>query len=418
MRTVLLLGAGKIGGAIASLLGHGGDYAVRVGDEREVALDRLRGIPNVEPALVDVDDPAALRCAMGGVDDVVSACPFAVNPTIARAAREAGASYFDLTEDVESTRAVRQIAAGAAEGQVFVPQCGLAPGFVSIAGHHLALGLDRVDEVRLRVGALAQFPTGALKYNLTWSTDGLINEYCNPCEVIRDGRPIEVLPLEGLEQFSLDGVDYEAFNTSGGLGSLWESLAGRVRNLDYKTVRYRGHRDLAHFLIRELRLYERRDLLKDILEAAVPATLQDVVLIFCMATGWKDGVFSQVSDARKIYHARRHGETWSAIQITTASALCAVLDIHREGGCPRAVSSGRSRSPSPTSWPTGSARSTPSRTTRPHTWCDHEPIGDLRVPRPGRGPAGRRPGGLMVGRRALRGPLADRRQAAGHRPGS
>lgn len=331
LRKVLLLGAGKIGKAIASLLGHCGDYAVRVGDAREDALDRLRGLPNVELSRLEVDDPAALREAMVGVDDVVSACPFGVNPTIARAAREAGTSYFDLTEDVASTRAVREIASEAAEGQVFVPQCGLAPGFVSIAGYHLALGFDRLDEVRLRVGALAQFPTGALKYNLTWSTDGLINEYCNPCEVIRDGRPTETLALEGLEQFSLDGIDYEAFNTSGGLGSLWETLGGQVRNLDYKTVRYQGHRDLVHFLIRELRFHERRDLLKDLLETAIPTTVQDVVLIFCVVTGWKEGAFLQISDARKVYHAERHGETWSAIQITTASALCALVDMHREG---------------------------------------------------------------------------------------
>jgi saccharopine dehydrogenase-like NADP-dependent oxidoreductase len=332
LRKVLLLGAGKIGRAIASLLGHSGDYSVRVGDLDEAALGQLRGLPNIELAKVDVHDPRALKNAMADIDDVVSACPFGVNPMIARAAWEAGPSYFDLTEDVASTRAVRELADEAAEGQVFVPQCGLAPGFVSIAGHHLANRLDRIDEVRLRVGALAQFPTGALKYNLTWSTDGLINEYCNACEVIRDGRAIEVLPLEGLEQFSLDGVDYEAFNTSGGLGSLWETLEGRVRNLDYKTVRYRGHRDLAHFLVRELRLYERRDLLKDLLETAVPSTLQDVVLVFCVVTGWKDGVYTQISDARKVYHAERFGSTWSAIQITTASALCAMLDIHREGG--------------------------------------------------------------------------------------
>ena len=331
VRNVLLLGAGKIGGAIASLLGHSGDFAVRVGDASEAALERLRGLPNVELTRFDVDNPKALRKVMIGVDDVVSACPFGVNPTIARAAQQAGASYFDLTEDVASTRAVREIATEAIDGQVFLPQCGLAPGFVSIAGHHLALGFDKLDEVRLRVGALAQFPTGALKYNLTWSTDGLINEYCNPCETIRDGRPIEVLPLEGLEQFSLDGVDYEAFNTSGGLGSLWETFNGQVRNLDYKTVRYRGHRDLVHFLIRELRLNERRALLKDILETAVPATLQDVVLIFCVVTGWKNGVFTQISDARKVYHGVQFGATWSAIQITTASALCAVLDMHREG---------------------------------------------------------------------------------------
>ena len=80
----------------------------------------------------------------------------------------------------------------------------------------------------MRVGALPLFPSNALKYNLTWSTDGLINEYCNPCQAIHDGQLREVWPLEGLEQFSLDGVEYEAFNTSGGLGTLCETLRGRV----------------------------------------------------------------------------------------------------------------------------------------------------------------------------------------------
>lgn len=334
MRQVLLLGAGKIGRAIAALLGHTGDYQVRVGDLDEVALERVWGQPRVELMRVDVNDHAALCDAMAGCDDVVSACPFDVTPAIARAALESTCSYFDLTEDVVSTRVVRELAVRAHPGQIFMPQCGLAPGFVSIAGHHLAKSFEKIDELRLRVGALAQFPTGALKYNLTWSTDGLINEYCNPCEVIHEGEPIEVLPLEGLEHFSLDGVDYEAFNTSGGVGSLSETLSGRVRKLDYKTVRYRGHRDLIQFLLRELRLEERRTLLKEILEYAVPATLQDVVLVFCMATGWKNAMFVQVSDARKIYHAERFGATWSAIQLTTASAVCAVLDMHREERLP------------------------------------------------------------------------------------
>jgi saccharopine dehydrogenase-like NADP-dependent oxidoreductase len=334
MRHVLVLGAGKIGRAIASLLGHSGGYRVRVGDVEDRALARLAGLPGIETRRLDVTDRAQLLAAMQGCAAVVSACSFAVNPGIASAALEAGCSYFDLTEDVATTRAVRACAERAAKGQVFMPQCGLAPGFVAIAGHHLTHGFDSLDEVRLRVGALAQFPTGELKYNLTWSTDGLINEYCNPCEAIHDGRTVEVEALEGLEHFSLDGVDYEAFNTSGGLGTLWETLAGRVRNLDYKTVRYRGHRDLVHFLIRELRLGERRHLLKDILEHAVPGTLQDVVLVFCVVTGMKGGVYTQVSDARKIYHAERFGEPWSAIQITTASSLCAVLDLHGAGKLP------------------------------------------------------------------------------------
>src|SRR2546421_5911160 len=139
-----------------------------------------------------------------------------------------------------------------------------------------------------------------MKYNLTWSTDGLINEYGNPCEAIHEGKMLEVLPLEGLEHFSLDGVDYEAFNTSGGVGTLCETLRGKVRTLNYKTIRYRGHRDLIAFLMNELRLNDRRGLLKDILEHCVPITPQDVVLYFCTVSGTKGVELEQIYETRQI----------------------------------------------------------------------------------------------------------------------
>jgi saccharopine dehydrogenase-like NADP-dependent oxidoreductase len=264
---------------------------------------------------------------MAGRRAVVSACSFDVNAGIAAAALASGSSYFDLTEDVSTSKSVREIASRAAPGQIFMPQCGLAPGFVSIAAYDLTRGFERLDEVHLRVGALPQFPTNGMKYNLTWSTDGLINEYGNPCQAVHRGKLIEVLPLEGLEHFSLDGIDYEAFNTSGGVGTLCETLKNKVRTLDYKTIRYRGHRDLIAFLMNELRLNHRRDVMKDIFESAVPMTPQDVVLIFCTVTGWKDGRLMQLTDARKIYHGDCLGETWSAIQITTAAGACAAVDI-------------------------------------------------------------------------------------------
>jgi saccharopine dehydrogenase-like NADP-dependent oxidoreductase len=87
---------------------------------------------------------------------------------------------------------------------------------VSVAAATLVSSFDELRAVSMRVGALPQFPTNGLKYNLAWLTDGLINEYRNPCEAITDGERREVPPLEELEAFSLDGVVYEAFNTSGG----------------------------------------------------------------------------------------------------------------------------------------------------------------------------------------------------------
>lgn len=325
---VLLLGAGKIGGAIAKFLVHSGDYDVVVGDVSAHALERIKSSVNVKTVKLDVSDAAALKKAMAGRQSVVSACSYDANVAIAGAALASGVSYFDLTEDVATTRAIKDFAARAKPGQIFMPQCGLAPGFICIVAHELALGFEKLDEVRMRVGALPKFPSNAMKYNLTWSTDGLINEYCNLCEAIHEGGKIDILPLEGLEHFSLDGIDYESFNTSGGLGTLCETLAGKVRTLNYKTVRYTGHRELMTFLVNGLRLSERRAILKDILEKAVPITLQDVVLIFCTVTGWRGGYLEQVTDARKIYHCQMFGEHWSAIQLTTSAALCAVLDLH------------------------------------------------------------------------------------------
>ena len=327
MIPVLVLGAGKIGGAIAKLLSSSGDYDVLVGDVDEAALKRLANLGKAKTAKVDVASGPAIRKLMKDRKAVISACSFNLNSGIATEAAEGGLSYFDLTEDVETTKVIRNIAKKAKPGQVFMPQCGLAPGFVSIAANHLTKEFEKLDEVRMRVGALPQFPTNELKYNLTWSTDGLINEYGNPCEAIHDGRFIQTLPLEGLEHFSLDGVDYEAFNTSGGVGTLCETLQEKVRTLDYKTIRYRGHRDLIAFLMNELRLNQRRDTLKDILENAIPMTPQDVVLIFCTVTGWKDGRLMQLTDARKIYHGDCLGENWGAIQITTAAGACAVFDL-------------------------------------------------------------------------------------------
>jgi saccharopine dehydrogenase-like NADP-dependent oxidoreductase len=272
--------------------------------------------------------------ALAGRKAVLSACTFDQNEGIAVAALASGASYFDLTEDVATTHSVRTIADKASSGQIFMPQCGLAPGFIGILAHDLCRGFDTLDRVKMRVGALPLYPTNMLKYNLTWSTDGLINEYCNPCEAIVDGKPVDVQPLEGLERFALDGVDYEAFNTSGGLGTLCETLQGRVKNLDYKTVRYTGHCYLMQFLLDGLRFHERRGLLKELMEAAIPCTNQDVVLIFSTVTGWRNGRFEQVADARKVYHGQVHGIEASSIQITTATSICAVLDLHRLGKLP------------------------------------------------------------------------------------
>ena len=329
---ITLLGAGHIGQTIARLLGGCGDYRVTVVDRSAEALALLAG----EPALTrqaDTSDPATLLQVLRGQDAVINALPYHLATQAATAAREAGCHYFDLTEDVAATRAIKALAEGAPTA--FMPQCGLAPGFIGIVAHHLAQGFDSLQEVKMRVGALPAFPTNSLKYNLTWSVDGLINEYCHPCEAIRDGRNIEVLALEGLEHFSLDGTEYEAFNTSGGLGTLCETLAGRVRSLDYKSVRYPGHRDLMKLLLEELQLNQDTETLKAIMRKSIPSTMQDVVLVFVTVSGMKKGGLVQEVFARKIFAEHSQTHPLSAIQITTAAGICAAVDLFREGRLPQ-----------------------------------------------------------------------------------
>lgn len=334
MKRVVVLGAGKIGTSIAKLLVECGDYQVTLADAQQQALDRLADHFAVYKKVLDVGDEDALIKTLSQHDVVVSACAYHFNHGIAKAALKAGVSYFDLTEDVETTASIRRLAQEAKDGQVFMPQCGLAPGFIGILGHHMFNKFERVSKVKMRVGALPQFPSNMMMYNLTWSTDGLINEYCNPCESIVDGEKVVVQALEGLEHFSLDGIDYEAFNTSGGLGTLCDTLEGKVSSLDYKTVRYPGHCYLMSFLTRSLKLNHRRELLKEILEAAVPITKQDVVLIACEVDGWRDGIYEQETNVRKVYNRTLFDEPWSSIQVTTAASLCAILDLHMQGELP------------------------------------------------------------------------------------
>ena len=333
MKDIVVIGAGKIGATVAGLLASTNDYQVTLADRSPDALDRLDRKERIRIAVADVEDSLKLVDLLNGPFAVINAAPFHLTTIIAEAARAARTHYLDLSEDVASLRRVRELAADA--GTAFIPQCGLAPGFISIVAYDMAKRFEVLDSVKLRVGALPQYPSNALNYNLTWSTDGVINEYCEPCEAIVNGARREVPPLEEREEFSLDGVTYEAFNTSGGLGTLCDTLDGKVRTLNYRTIRYPGHAAIMRALLNDLRLRDRRHVLKDILEHAVPTTLQDVVIIFVTVSGRNKGQLVQETYANKIYSRDVDGRTLSAIQITTAAAICTVLDLLATGQLPQ-----------------------------------------------------------------------------------
>ncbi|KTC75249.1 L-lysine dehydrogenase [Legionella birminghamensis] len=330
MYNVMITGAGKIGSLIACLLASSKDYQIHLADLEFSGTDvtrLLQTMPQVKTVALDVTDEESTQSYIekNKIVAVISSLPYFLNTHVARAAKLAKAHYFDLTEDTSVTDAVKQIAEGAETA--FVPQCGLAPGFISIAANSLMQEFDECFHAKLRVGALPQRANNAFHYSLTWSTDGVINEYGNPCYGIEGGKPVVVQPLEGLESIQIDGCEYEAFNTSGGLGSLADLYRGKIQTLNYKTMRYPGHCEKMRLLMNDLKLNEDRGTLKRILEKAIPKTYQDIVIVYVTVEGIKHGELTEKSYVKKVYPENILGLEWSAIQVSTASGVCAVVDL-------------------------------------------------------------------------------------------
>ena len=303
---IAIVGSGNIGWALKQLLKE--DYEIKQGDITDG---------------FDATDVSQVKEFLTGVDAVISAGPFAVNKNIAQVASEESIGYFDLTEDVETTDFVKSLKSN----NIIMPQCGLAPGAINICAAGMMEEFDIVNEVLMRVGALPRFTTNEMSYYLSWSTNGLINEYCNEADAIYEGRQVKVMPLEGAEKIVIDGESFEAFNTSGGCATMCETYQNKVQNLSYKTIRYPGHLNHMKFLFNDLHLKKNKEVLEKLFDKEVPRTKNDVIIFFVKVIGLIDGVLQEKTYLRKIYG----NEKFSAIQLTTASGACSVLKMYLDG---------------------------------------------------------------------------------------
>ena len=305
-----IIGKGNIGWAIKELLKN--DYDIKQGDITDG---------------FDARDIEQVRVFLKDVDAVISAGPFAINKNIGAVAAELNIGYFDLTEDVETTEFIR----GIKSNNVMMPQCGLAPGAINICAASLMKEFDHVSEVMMRVGALPRFTTNEMSYYLSWSTNGLINEYCNEADAIYEGKSIKVMPLEGSEKMIIEGESYEAFNTSGGCATMCETFENIVDNLSYKTIRYPGHLNHMKFLFNDLHLKKNKDVLEKLFDKEVPRTTNDVIIFFVKVIGEIEGILQEKTYLRKIYGDDR----FSAIQRTTASGVCSCLEMYFKNQIPK-----------------------------------------------------------------------------------
>jgi len=323
---IAVLGLGKVGKLAARLLLESGLEVTGID-----AHTPSRSCPH--PVVrADLADASELTHRLEPYDAVLSCLPYALNRQIATTAHGLGLHYFDLTEDVPTTQAIRELSE--TTSGVMAPQCGLAPGLVGIVGAHLASQFDQVRSIRMRVGALPQNPTGLLGYAFNWSPEGVVNEYLNDCEVIEEGQHKWVSPMEWVETIYVSGVKLEAFTTSGGLGTMCETYLGNVENLDYKTMRYPGHVKLMNFFFHELLMREKRELAGEILTNAKPPVDDDVVHLHVSAEGLQDDTLLRREYVRSYYPLEISGERWRAIAWTTSASACAVIEMVRDGTLP------------------------------------------------------------------------------------
>ncbi len=301
----LLLGAGLQGTAIAhDLLRHAPDTtALCAVDSDADSLERLTarfGDPRLRCCPGYVQDQAFLAPLMRDADVVVSAVNYWYNAPLAAQAVEQQAHFLDLggNNDVVAKEFALDGAARR-NGVAIVPDCGLAPGLAGILGYWLTTRLAKVASLRLRVGGLPLQPQPPMNYKIVFSVEGLINEYIEPAVVIRGGSLDTVPSLSELETLTFPEPfgELEAFQTSGGTSTLPQTLAGRVPELDYKTIRYKGH--CAQFrMLHELGLTDSRPLafpggevsprqvLASRLKAALDLPGPDAVLVLVVAEGW------------------------------------------------------------------------------------------------------------------------------------
>lgn len=326
MNKIAVIGMGKVGSLVGTLLSQIFDV---------VGIDQKAPAEPVSFNVINgnITDSSFLEQALADREAVVSCLPYNLNLSVATAAFKAGIHYFDLTEDVETTNAIREMAK-TSKG-VMAPQCGLAPGFIGIVGADLAQRFTKLRDIELRVGALPRFPNGLLGYAFTWSPAGVINEYINDSEVIHNGARKTVRSLEGLETINIEGQEFEAFNTSGGLGTMCETYEGKLDTLNYKTIRYPGHAKLMRFFLYELIMKDDRALSEKILTNAKPPVKEDIVYVYAVVEGWQGDKL-----AREEFHDAYHpihinGKEWRAISWTTAASVSAVVELVANGKLPQ-----------------------------------------------------------------------------------
>lgn len=333
MTKVAIFGAGQIGRAVYKIITDLRKIAIPgdlYHDVDAFVIDKVHpGFSLINnDMIVDMNEASVIAVELmlrtNKVTHVINALPFSFNVKVASAAAAAGCSYIDFTEDDVMADKVQEIFKGT--NLNCAVKCGLAPGFINYVGYDLVNKIDTPDSLMISVGALPRtvsYDKGHPEhsYNLSWSVDGLVNEYIRPCRIRKNGKETEVAALGGLVNVVLDGLEYEAAYTSGGVGSLVKDLTN-VPNVQYMTLRYPGHYKYVRSIVQDN--HANFDKIRKIFLETFPFNDDDVIVVYANATGKdKDGNLVRKSYSNKFYGV--NGLT--GIQSTTAGSGVAMLEL-------------------------------------------------------------------------------------------
>lgn len=306
----LVLGAGLMGYAcIFDLVNSEKVTKVTVLDNNQENLYKVQNsLKSVKLTCLnqDIRDKSALLNIMKEHDTVISMISYRYNYELTGMAIEAGCNFCDLGGNntiVDSQYTLNELAKK--KGVIVIPDCGLAPGLAGNIATFIAKKFDQADHVKIRVGGLPIDPQPPMNYSIVFSAEGLINEYYEVPVFLRDHKLVEGEPLGDLESLSFENFpELEAFNTSGGISTLPKTISKYVKNLDYKTIRYKGHRDQCKLLL-DLGLMDHetisingndispRQILINSLYQKLTVGAKDVILLRVEGNGVKDGKQAQ-----------------------------------------------------------------------------------------------------------------------------
>ncbi|MBI1807215.1 MAG: saccharopine dehydrogenase NADP-binding domain-containing protein [Ignavibacteria bacterium] len=244
---VLVIGAGMMGSAMAYDLAHSSGVETitlaDINEERAYSIASAIG-RNIVPRKLDTNDFNEVVRLMKTVNVAIGATTYTQNLSLTKAAIEAGIHFCDLGGNMDVVDSQIELHARARAANICIlPNCGLAPGMACVVAAGSAKKFSSVDEIHIRVGGLPQHPQPPLHYQLVFSAEGLINEYLEPAEVIHNSTLKHVDSMIDVEELEFPPPfgKLEAFNTSGGVSMLTRIFKGTIKELDYKTIRYKGH---------------------------------------------------------------------------------------------------------------------------------------------------------------------------------